>query len=73
MPGWGGVENFGATVEGAASGWRTHFVAGEREEIAAEFHDVHRHVPGALSSVDQCHSANRARLRAQFRDRVDRA
>ena len=52
---------------------RAHFVAGEREEIAAERLHIDRHVPGALRAIDEGGHAERARAAAEFGGGIDRA
>ena len=73
VPGRHCVQQLGAAVEGASSSGSAHFVAGEGEEIAAEFLDIDRHVARALGGIDQRGGADRTRFRAEFFHRIDRA
>ena len=67
------LEHFRATVERTDARGRTHFVAGEGEEIATEFLHIERHVTRALGAIDERERADGARFSAKLRDRVDRA
>ena len=62
-----------AAEESAASSGRAHFVAGEGEEIAAEFLDIDRHVARALGGIDQSGDAQFARTGAKVIHGIDRA
>ena len=67
------IENFRAAIERADAGRSAHFVSGEGEEIATEFLHIERHMSGALRGIDQRDRADRARLSAKLRHRIDRA
>ena len=73
MPGRNLLENFRAAVKRTDAGWGAHFVSGESEEIATEFLDIERHVTCALRGIDERERADRARLSAKLRNRIDRA
>ena len=69
-----GFENFRAAVKRADAGRRTHFVAGEGEEIATELLHIDRQMPGALRGIDERDRRRlRARCAAQLGDGIDRA
>ena len=64
-----GFEHFLAAIQNADAGRPAHFVAGEREEIAADFLHVDRAMAGALRGIHErgdaelCARARRARRR----------
>ena len=47
------IEKLRASVKHADASRSTHFVSGERKEIAAQFLHIERHVPDALRRVHQ--------------------
>ena len=68
-----GVEQFLPSPQHADAGRPANFVAGEREEIAADGLHVHGHVPGALRAVHERGDAELARAGAKVGDGIHRA
>ena len=68
-----GVEQFLPSPQHADAGRPADFVAGEREEIAADGLHVHRTMPGALRGVHERRDAELPRAGAQVGNRIHRA
>ena len=66
-------EHFAPPVEDAAAGGTAEFVAGEGQEIAADFLHIDGPVPGALGGIDQRDNAAAAGAGAQLGHGIDRA
>ena len=66
-----GIENLRTRVKHADSGRSTHFVSGERQEIAAQVAHIDWHVSRALRRVHKRKRAYCMRLLAEFRDGID--
>ena len=64
LVGWHAVQDFLTSVEDAYAGRPAHFVAGENEEIAADFLHVQGAMAGALGGINQCGDSGLARAGA---------
>src|SRR5215211_5581365 len=66
-----GIQKLGAAVKHADASRGTHFVSRKCKKIAAQLLNVERHVPHALSRVDQRQRAHSASFGAKLGDWID--
>ena len=73
VEGFHGREDVPSAPKDADPGRAAHFVAGERQKIAAEFAHVEREVAGALRRINQRSDPGQPRPGAEFGGGIDRA
>ncbi len=65
------IENLGSSVKRADPSRSTHLVSGKRQEIAAHFAHIDRHVPYALRGVHERERAHCVRFLAKLSHWID--